>query len=49
MHGDAYTLDVSTSMCSYPTFYVWRFKAYLPEIPPLNLPISSVPLYRPTF
>ncbi|KAG3079060.1 hypothetical protein PI125_g20809 [Phytophthora idaei] len=36
--GDAYTLDIPSSLRLHPTFYVWRLKRYHPaEIPDLSL------------
>ncbi|CAI5716266.1 unnamed protein product [Peronospora farinosa] len=49
VHGDAYTLDIPTSMRLHPTFYVGHLKAYLPADLPSNLPRSSVPARNPTY
>ncbi|CAI5720524.1 unnamed protein product [Peronospora farinosa] len=48
VHGDAYTLDIPTSMRLHPTFYVGRLKAYLPADLPSNLPRSSAAARNPT-
>ena len=48
VHGDAYTLDIPTTMRLHPTFYVGRLKAYLPADLPLALPHSSVSAQSPT-
>lgn len=45
VHGDAYTLDIHKSMHLHPTFYVGRFKAYLPADLSSTLPRSSVPIH----
>ena len=47
-HGDAYTLDLPTTMRLIPTFYVGRLKAYLPADLPSIRPHSSVSAQSPT-
>ena len=47
-HGDAYTLDIPTTIRLHSTFYVGRLQDYLPADLPSYLPLSPVPAQSPT-
>ncbi|GMF21917.1 unnamed protein product [Phytophthora fragariaefolia] len=47
VNGEAYTLDIPTSLRLHPTFYVGRLKKYYPAtVPPAMDPPASTPVHR---